>query len=171
MMVGHTSSYGLMRAEKHLSVQEKQEVQRLQALDTEVRRQEQVHAMRARPYVRSGPHYITQKGPDGQTYVVGGQINVDSSPAMTPEDQIVKARTVAAAATAPAVPSPADYAAAMRIYDNVGTARQVISSRQIKGILGQASSDPSSSSETSQVVQRSTHVSKAPLDPALLAWA
>ena len=51
---------------------EVQELSKLEKRDREVRAHEQAHIMAGGQYVRGGAHYEYQKGPDGQSYAVGG---------------------------------------------------------------------------------------------------
>ncbi|MDJ0930431.1 putative metalloprotease CJM1_0395 family protein [Breoghania sp.] len=52
------------------------------------------------------PSYETEHGPDGRTYVVGGEVAIDVSPEQTPSATIAKAEQVERTALAPADPSP-----------------------------------------------------------------
>jgi len=59
--------------------------------------------------VRSGPSYSFQTGPDGRSYAVGGEVQLDVSPvANDPQATLGKANQIRAAALAPANPSPQD---------------------------------------------------------------
>ncbi len=103
-------------AEKYLgelSDEAAQQVEQLQARDREVRTHEQAHVAAAGPYLRGGPTYSYQKGPDGRRYAVGGEVQIDASPVEgDPEATLRKAQTVRAAALAPAEPSSADRSVA-----------------------------------------------------------
>jgi hypothetical protein len=64
-------------------------------------------------YVRGGPTYQYQTGPDGKQYAVGGEVSIDTSAVSgDPEASIAKAQTVRRAALAPADPSGADRSVA-----------------------------------------------------------
>lgn len=92
-----------------LSEEEQEQVDELQQRDREVRTHEQAHKSAAGPYARGGPTYQYQRGPDGQSYAVGGEVQIDTSPvAGDPEATIRKAQVVRAAALAPAEPSTQD---------------------------------------------------------------
>lgn len=95
-----------------LSESEEKEVQELKARDSEVRTHEQQHAAAAGPYLRGGPYYEYQVGPDGQMYAIGGHVDLDVSEEDTPEATIRKAQTIRQAATAPGGPSAADQGVA-----------------------------------------------------------
>ena len=60
----------------------------------------------------SGAIYSFQRGPDGQSYAVGGEVHIDVSPGRTPQETVTRAQTVIAAALAPADPSGQDRAVA-----------------------------------------------------------
>ncbi|HUJ89114.1 MAG TPA: putative metalloprotease CJM1_0395 family protein [Syntrophorhabdales bacterium] len=56
--------------------------------------------------------YQYTTGPDRQSYIVGGEVSIDTSEAKTPEETLQKMEQVKAAALAPADPSPQDYSVA-----------------------------------------------------------
>lgn len=62
----------------------------------------------------SGASYTFQKGPDGMSYAIGGEVGIDTSPGRTPQETIQRASTIRAAALAPADPSGQDRAVAAR---------------------------------------------------------
>jgi hypothetical protein len=97
-----------------LSEAEQREVSRLQTRDQQVRRHEAAHLAAAGGLANGGPQFSYQSGPDGKRYAVGGEVSIDISPASTPEQTIAKARTIRAAALAPADPSAADRAIAAK---------------------------------------------------------
>ncbi|WP_440958277.1 putative metalloprotease CJM1_0395 family protein [Oceanicaulis sp. LC35] len=95
-------------AGEDLSEGEQKQVAELKKRDREVRQHEQAHQAAGGQYA-SAPSYEYQKGPDGQQYAVGGEVQIDSSPiAGDPEATIEKMRVVKAAALAPAEPSGQD---------------------------------------------------------------
>lgn len=96
-----------------ISPEEQEVVQELAARDREVRTHEQAHVAAGGPYVRGGPTYTYQKGPDGQNYAIGGEVQIDTAPVEgDPEATVRKAQVVRAAALAPAEPSSQDRAVA-----------------------------------------------------------
>jgi len=97
-----------------LNADEKQELQELRRIDSEVRRHEQAHVAAGGQHVRGGPKYEYSYGPDGKRYAVGGSVDIDSSKGSDPEDTEKKMRQVKAAAMAPANPSPADQRVAQQ---------------------------------------------------------
>jgi hypothetical protein len=96
----------------NLSPEAQAMVEKLKARDLEVRQHEQAHMAAAGGLVLSGPSYTYQRGPDGVNYAIGGEVNIDTSPGATPEETIERARTIQAAAMAPAEPSGPDRAVA-----------------------------------------------------------
>lgn len=95
-----------------LSDQARAALARLQARDRQVRAHEQAHLAAAAGLVTSGASYVYQKGPDGVSYAVGGEVTIDVSAGRDPQDTINRARIIQAAALAPADPSGQDYAVA-----------------------------------------------------------
>ncbi len=104
-------------AKKEQQVAEQEEldaaqIEELKARDTEVRVHEQAHASIGGQYAGS-PSYEYQRGPDGQNYAVGGEVQIDVAEVEgDPQATIEKMQTVRAAALAPAEPSSADRAIA-----------------------------------------------------------
>lgn len=87
---------------------EQEQIQALAARDREVRAHEQAHAAVAGQYA-SSPTYSFVRGPDGVSYAVAGEINVDTSPIPgDPEATLRKAQQLRRAANAPAEPSAQD---------------------------------------------------------------
>ncbi|WP_242482188.1 putative metalloprotease CJM1_0395 family protein [Thiocystis violacea] len=96
-------------AEQSLSDEELREVQLLKQRDAEVRAHEQAHMAAGGQYVTGGPSYSYQRGPDGNSYAIGGEVGIDTSAISgDPAAAIAKARTIIRAALAPAEPSGQD---------------------------------------------------------------
>lgn len=94
--------------------QEAEEIRRLQTRDREVRNHEAAHAAAGGAFAGS-PSYQLQRGPDGQTYAVGGEVSIDISPvAGDPQATIMKARQIRTAALAPTQPSAQDMRVAQK---------------------------------------------------------
>lgn len=97
----------------NLSEEEKEQVEELKKRDAEVKTHEQAHMAAGGSYVKGGASYEYEAGPDGVRYAVGGEVQIDSSPVKgDPQATIAKARTIVAAALAPAEPSGQDRAVA-----------------------------------------------------------
>jgi hypothetical protein len=92
-----------------LSPEEQQDLRKLQQRDREVRAHE--HAHKAVAGSEAGPiRYEYERGPDGKSYAVGGEVPINVSPiAGDPEATLRKMQRVRAAAQAPAEPSSADH--------------------------------------------------------------
>lgn len=95
-----------------LSAEQQAQVDKLKARDEQVHRHEQAHLAASGGLAVSGPSYTYERGPDGVSYAVGGEVSIDTSPGRTPEETLERARTIAAAALAPADPSATDRAVA-----------------------------------------------------------
>jgi|GEM_PF-2572556 len=98
-----------------LTEQERQQVEKLKQREREVIAHEQAHLAAGGSYVRGGPTYQYERGPDGKFYIVGGEVSIDASPIPNnPSATIQKMETVIRAALAPAQPSGQDYQVAAR---------------------------------------------------------
>lgn len=116
---------------QQLDPRELEQLQQLRQRDREVRAHEQAHVAVAGRYARGGPSYTLQKGPDGNSYAVGGKVNVDLSRENTPQATLTKMQTIKRAALAPANPSPADRQVASRAAQEITRAqREVAMERQ-----------------------------------------
>ncbi|MCW9014426.1 MAG: putative metalloprotease CJM1_0395 family protein [Gammaproteobacteria bacterium] len=110
--------------EQKIRQQENQILQQLQARDREVRAHEAAHIAAGRPYVLSGPSYTFQRGPDGRSYAIGGEVQLDvSEVSNNPEASLTKAETVRQAALAPIEPSPQDLRVAANATQMAAQAR------------------------------------------------
>ncbi|TFW21332.1 putative metalloprotease CJM1_0395 family protein [Duganella callida] len=111
-------------------------IDQLKQRDTEVRQHEQAHLAAAGGLATSGPTYTYQRGPNGVSYAVGGEVNIDTSPGATPEETIQRARTIAAAALAPAEPSGQDRAVAAEAQQMEMQARAELAQQQTQRAYG-----------------------------------
>lgn len=115
-----------------LSDEAKAVVSSLQARDRQVRAHEQAHLAASGGLATSGASYTYQKGPDGVSYAVGGEVSIDVSAGNTPQDTIVRAITIRSAALAPADPSGPDRAIAAQASQMEQQARGELSAQQSK---------------------------------------
>ncbi|MCG8427565.1 MAG: hypothetical protein MI754_09440 [Chromatiales bacterium] len=91
-----------------LTPEEQKKVEELKKRDREVRAHEQAHLAAGGQYT-TGVSYEYERGPDGHSYAVGGEVGIDTSPVPgDPEATLEKAEVVRRAALAPAEPSPQD---------------------------------------------------------------
>jgi len=121
------------RTEVELSPEEKKVLDDLKARDREVRAHEQAHLAAAGPYAKGPPSFEFQTGPDGQSYAVGGEIQIDTSKvAGNPRATLVKAQTIKRAATAPRNPSAQDRQVAAQAAQLEAQARQEIKEERLE---------------------------------------
>lgn len=106
-----------------LDPQVQMEIARLQAIDAKVKAHEAAH--KAAGGTMTGPvSYTYTRGPDGKTYVTGGEVPISVSPGKTPQETARKMQQVIQAALAPADPSPQDRAVAAQAASLAQQARQ-----------------------------------------------
>ena len=92
----------------------KSQLNALRARDQEVRAHELAHASAAGGLSKGGPSFDYQRGPDGQLYAVGGEVQIDTSGVPgDPEATLEKAIQIQQAALAPAQPSAQDRSVAI----------------------------------------------------------
>ena len=113
-------------------------VSQLKSRDTEVRQHEQAHLATAGGLAVSGASYTYQRGPNGVDYAVGGEVHIDTSPGRTPEETIERARTIQAAALAPADPSGADRSVAAQAQQMEAQARAELAQQQTQAATSPA---------------------------------
>lgn len=115
---------------------------KLRARDREVRQHEAAHLAASGGLAVSGASFSYQKGPDGVNYAVGGEVQIDTSSGRTPQESIERARTIQAAALAPAQPSGQDKAVAaaaqkMELQARTELAQQATQKKSGKTAQGQ----------------------------------
>ena len=99
-------------------------ISQLQSRDREVRSHEAAHASAGGSLVVSGPSFTYQKGPDGRSYAIGGEIQLDVSPVENdPEATLQKSEQIRRAALAPADPSSQDLRVAANANQLASKAR------------------------------------------------
>ena len=146
-----------------LTLAQRRQLTELRARDREVRAHEAAHQAAAGRF--AGPvQFDFQRGPDGQRYAVGGEVQIDTSPVPgDPEATIDKMKTVRAAALAPANPSPQDQAVAAQASQEIVQARAELLAQR------SAASRPGGSSavdSTEGGVERPVDVASTPREPA-----
>lgn len=113
--------------QQKLSKEEQAEIKELTSRDREVRAHEAAHLAAAGPYARGGASFDYQRGPDGKSYAVGGEVSIDTSEvAGDPQASLRKAEAIRAAATAPADPSSQDRKVAVEAARMAARARLAI---------------------------------------------
>ncbi|MCW8933992.1 MAG: putative metalloprotease CJM1_0395 family protein [Gammaproteobacteria bacterium] len=99
-------------------------LRQLRARDREVRAHEAAHTAAGGSLVRGGPSYTFQTGPDGRSYAVGGEVQLDvSAVPNNPQATLAKASQIRAAALAPANPSAQDVRVAANANQLASRAR------------------------------------------------
>ena len=136
-----------------LTEEEQAAVRELQQRDAEVRRHEQAHAAVGGQYA-SAPTYTFQRGPDGQLYAIGGEVQIDSAPVEgDPEATIQKLTIVVRAALAPAEPSAQDRNVAAQAQAGIQAAQAELSRQQAEEREALANGDdPDSAGEAGLTV-------------------
>tara|TARA_R110002073_G_scaffold37559_5_gene108176 strand:+ start:1059 stop:1829 length:771 start_codon:yes stop_codon:yes gene_type:complete len=96
------------KAELAQELQDREVITELKARDREVRAHEAAHAAVGGQYA-GAPTYTFQRGPNGVSYAVGGEVSISTSAISgNPEATLEKAQQIQRAATAPAEPSNQD---------------------------------------------------------------
>jgi len=98
----------------------------LKKRDQQVHQHEMAHLIAGGQYVRGGPNYVYEVGPDGRRYAVGGDVSIDTSPERDPRATLRKMLTVERAALAPANPSAQDRAVAAKAAQEAAKAQMEI---------------------------------------------
>lgn len=130
-----------------LTPEQEQQVAELKRRDAEVRTHEAAHQAVGGPYAGSAS-YEYQRGPDGVSYAVGGEVPIDVSRENEPEQTIDKMEQVKAAALAPAEPSSQDRAVAAQADATKAEAQQELRQSQAAG--GQSGEDQSGGSQSGE---------------------
>lgn len=103
--------------------QVKQVIQRLKATEEKVKAHEAAHKAAGGNLAGSASYSYTQ-GPDGRSYITGGEVQIDMSPGRTPQETITRMQQVIRAALAPADPSGQDRAVAAQAASQMARAQQ-----------------------------------------------
>jgi hypothetical protein len=164
--VSHAREAEQQQDEQALRRQEQQYLQRLRARDREVRSHEAAHLSAGRPYVRSGPTYVYQQGPDGRSYAIGGEVRLDTSAvAGDPQATLEKAEQIRRAALAPAQPSPQDAEVAASASQMAARARIEIAVERRE----QASQQPAAANATGPANSNLDAFSSAQETPSIIS--
>jgi len=117
------------QAGSRLTLEEQRQLTELRQRDREVKAHELAHKSVGGRYVTGGS-FSYQTGPDGQRYVIGGEVTLDTSVSTTPEEKLRKAELIQRAALAPADPSPQDYRVASQAAMMAAQARSEIAAER-----------------------------------------
>ncbi|MEA2111064.1 MAG: putative metalloprotease CJM1_0395 family protein [Campylobacterota bacterium] len=129
----------------------REQVMKLQAVDSDVRAHEAAHIAAGGGVVTGGANFSYTRGPDGKMYATGGEVPIDTSKEDTPEATAIKARKIVAAALAPANPSPQDYKVAATAMMMESRAMIEIAKEKQEEIEGLSAYGQSSSSSDEDV--------------------
>lgn len=114
------------------------EVDRLKAIEEKVKAHEAAHKS-AGGAMTGQVSYSYTRGPDGRSYITGGEVSISVTPGKTPQETVRRMQQVIQAALAPADPSPQDRAVAAQ-----AAAQQQEASQKLASV-----SSPSPSGENS----------------------
>lgn len=132
----------ISQEDMNLSEHELAQLSQLKKRDIEVRAHEQAHLSAAGQYARGGASFTYQRGPDGGSYAIGGEVGIDISKESTPEATIFKMRTIKRAALAPANPSGTDKRIAAQAGATEAQARQqLLQIKQEELLRGESNSE------------------------------
>lgn len=143
-----------------LSEQAKAVVRSMQARDRQVHAHEQAHLAASGGLAISGASYVYQKGPDGVSYAVGGEVSIDVSRGSTPEDTIARAALIRGAALAPADPSGQDRAVAAAASQMEQQARAELLLQQLQERLAGAYRSASNQADSNQSEPQLTRINQ-----------
>ncbi|MEK1943300.1 MAG: putative metalloprotease CJM1_0395 family protein [Pseudomonas sp.] len=117
---------------------DRQAIAELSSRDADVRSHEQAHASVGGAYAGS-PSFTMQRGPDGKSYAVGGEVGIDvSAVANDPAATISKMEVVMRAALAPADPSAQDLRVAAQAQGLAAAARAELAQQRRADAMEQA---------------------------------
>ena len=100
-----------------------QQISRLKQNEEKVKAHEAAHKAVGGNLASSASYSYTQ-GPDGRSYITGGEVQIDMSGGRTPQETISKMQQVIRAALAPADPSGQDRAVAAQAASQMAAAQQ-----------------------------------------------
>ena len=108
-----------------LSPEEQTHVSKLRARDLEVRAHEAAH-IGASGGLAGGASFTYQEGPDGRRYAIGGEVPISAPASSDPQQALMNAERMRAAALAPAAPTGQDRAVAARASAIAAQARAAL---------------------------------------------
>jgi hypothetical protein len=106
-----SSSPSAGAAQEKQDPQVQAEIEQLKAIEEKVKAHEAAHKS-AGGTLTGAVSYTYTRGPDGKSYITGGEVPISVSPGKTPQETIRRMQQVIQAALAPADPSPQDRAVA-----------------------------------------------------------
>jgi SprA-related family len=154
-------------SDKELSESDKKEVEKLKSRDTEVRQHEMAHLAAAGNLASGGASYEYEKGPDGNSYAVGGEVNISVGGGSTPEERISNAEKAERAALAPSEPSSADKQIASEARSMATEARQELADKK----SGKSESESENDMSVNKIEEREKESQLSPLKKASNAYS
>ena len=124
------SSGSNLAGNNDLSESEEKVIQELKNTEREVIAHEAAHQAAAGAF-GGGVSYTYTKGPDGKSYITGGEVPIQMRTGSTPEETLRNMQQVQRAASAPADPSSQDRSVAAKAAAMAAQARQQISQQNI----------------------------------------
>jgi hypothetical protein len=116
----------LQREQQQQDSVEQKEIAELAARDREVKAHEQAHAAAGGQYA-GAPSYQYQRGPNGVSYAVGGEVAISAPTGTNSEQALQAAEQVRRAALAPAQPSSQDISVAAQASKTAANIRAEMS--------------------------------------------
>ncbi len=103
--------------------QVQQQIDRLKSIEEKVKAHEAAHKAVGGNLASSATYSYTE-GPDGRSYITGGEVQIDMSSGKTPEETVSRMQQVIRAALAPSDPSGQDRAVAAQAATIMAQAQQ-----------------------------------------------
>jgi len=146
------------KAPGELNDEEKRQVQKLKETDRKVRQHEMAHQTAGAGLVKSGAQFEYKRGPDGQMYAVGGEVQIDTSEVRgDPQATLAKAERIRQAALAPADPSAQDRQVAAQATQMAARARMELARQKTSPDQAQGANGPATSSRSHFAAQLSVY--------------
>lgn len=140
------------------------QIRNLKNRDREVRQHERAHASAAAGVAHSAPSYTYTRGPDGQLYAIGGEVQIDTAPvAGDAQATLTKAKQIQRAALAPVEPSAPDRAVAAKAAAMAAAARAELQQERTADTADdpQSAADAGSKTGGSRDAEGAANASKA----------
>ena len=147
-----------------LSVDDRRRVEELKSTDRAVRAHEAAHMAAGGSLVTSGASFSYETAPDGQRYAVAGEVGIDTSKGRTPEETLVRAQQIRAAALAPADPSGQDRAVAAAASQMAADARAEIARNSMEKTPASQKTAPDQGLSFEQAIERSLSPNERAVD-------
>lgn len=146
-----------------LSKSEMSLLRELQKADQSVRAHELAHLAAAGGYAKGGASFSYQRGPDGQNYAIGGEVQIDTSKEATPSANITKMQIIRQAALAPADPSPQDQTVAAQATLQIAESSREL--QLLQAALSQQSATPNTTEKNT--AEAAGNINQPPLDSGI----